>query len=92
MEMNVRTGIGVDRREPGNALFERAAFDVPNVHCWTCAFNLEETLRTLPGVRSAMVRPLTGSVEVTFDPTVTSAEELRHGLRNGGFLTETSSA
>lgn len=72
--------------EPAVALAAKTTFAVPKVHCWTCAATLEEVLRTLPGVRRVVVHLMTARVEISFDPSITSSDELREGILNGGFL------
>jgi copper chaperone CopZ len=84
METMLRTGTALTQREPSDALFTESAFDVPNVHCSTCASTLERVLGSLPGVRRAVVF-VTGRVEVTADPDLSTTDDLLQALENGGF-------
>ena len=84
METMLRTGTALTEREPSDAFFAKSAFDVPNVHCSTCASTLERVLGSLPGVRRAVVF-ITGRVEVTVDPDLTTTDDLLQALANGGF-------
>lgn len=83
MESTVRPGTTIERAT-ADALFAKSAFDVQNVHCSTCASTLERVLGSLPGVRRAVVF-VTGRVEVTANPDLTTSDDLLQALEYGGF-------
>ena len=82
MESTVRPGTTIERAR--EHAFTKSSFDVQNVHCSTCATTLERVLGSLPGVRRALVF-VTGRVEVTADPELTTSEDLLRALEYGGF-------
>jgi copper chaperone CopZ len=83
METTSRPGTTIERA-PADVLFTKSAFDVQNLHCSTCASTLERVLGSLPGVRRAVVF-VTGRVEVTANPDLTTSDDLIQALEYGGF-------
>ncbi|HTJ14616.1 MAG TPA: heavy metal translocating P-type ATPase, partial [Dinghuibacter sp.] len=58
---------------------------VTGMSCASCALNVEKTLRTAPGVRSASVNYADASALVEYDPTATSPAALRAAVKGIGY-------
>jgi mercuric ion transport protein len=61
---------------------------IPSMDCAACAVGIEETLKRVPGVRSAVVRYANKEAEVVFDPATTSASALIAKIDATGFKAE----
>jgi Cu+-exporting ATPase len=62
-----------------------ARFDIGGMHCAACANRNERALRSLPGVRDAVVNLALRSARVEFDPTVISERALYDAVTDNGF-------
>lgn len=64
---------------------------VSGMHCASCAFSIEKTLRETPGVQSCQVNVGTEKAAVTFDPSRTSLHQINKALAPLGYsLLETA--
>lgn len=58
---------------------------VEGMHCASCVFRIEETLKKCPGVQSAEVNLATEEARVVFDEAVTNIEELSKSVAPFGY-------
>ena len=58
---------------------------VTGMTCAACQSHVESALRSTPGVREAQVNLLTNSARVSFDPTVSTAQDLIASVRDAGY-------
>lgn len=58
---------------------------VPDVHCDHCVQSIEGALAPLDGVRAARVDLDTTSVDVSWDPAVTSRDDLVTAIEDQGY-------
>ena len=73
-----------DSRESGGSDGARLRLAVPDMDCSSCAGKVEGALDR-EGVLSVDTRPTTGVVVLTYDPTVTDAEELTAAVEGIGY-------
>jgi P-type Cu+ transporter len=62
-----------------------ARFDIGGMHCAACANRNERALKSLPGVRDAVVNFALRSARVEFDPTLVSERILYDAVTGDGF-------
>ena len=62
-----------------------ARFDIGGMHCAACANRNERALKSLPGVRDAVVNFALRSARVVFDPAVVSERALHEAVTDNGF-------
>ncbi len=68
------------------------AFDVKNMTCATCPVTVRKAMQRVEGVREVDVSSKNNSAVVSFDPTVTTADEIGRASTAVGFpATEKSS-
>ncbi len=60
-------------------------FDVKGMTCSACSAHVEKSVRKLDGINSISVSLLTNSMEVDFDSTKTSVEEICRAVASGGY-------
>ncbi len=63
----------------------KKTFPVLQMGCAACAARVENAVREAEGVASAAVNFSSAEVTVTFDPAVTSPEQLRDVVRKAGY-------
>ena len=73
-----------DRTSPTGPL-RRTSFRVEGMHCATCVFTIEKTLRKDPGVTRANVNLATESCDLTFDPEKTTLDRIFSAVREAGY-------
>ena len=64
----------------------KETFPVTGMMCAVCAGTVQKTLASLPGVTEADVNFATGSATVTWNPSVTSPDAMRHALDEAGYV------
>jgi P-type Cu+ transporter len=62
-----------------------ARFDIGGMHCAACANRSERALKSLPGVRDAVVNFALRSARVEFDPVLVSERALYDAVTGNGF-------
>lgn len=60
-------------------------FDIVGMHCAACATNNERSLRSLPGVTSAVVNYATGQASVEHDEHQSSEHSLHDAVKKNGY-------
>lgn len=60
-------------------------FTIGGMTCAACVNSVEGILRTIPGVRKAVVALATSLGEVEYDPTVTSKDDIINAIEDAGF-------
>jgi copper chaperone len=63
----------------------RERFSVPEVSCAHCKSSIEGALEPLDGVAHALVSIDTKQVEVDWDPSCTSREDVVGAIRSAGY-------
>jgi P-type Cu+ transporter len=58
---------------------------IQGMHCAACSSRIERITRAMPGVEHAEVNLAMESGTFVFDPTATSAEDIRRAIRDAGF-------
>ena len=64
---------------------ERKNFPVSGLSCASCAANVEKTLNSQPGVKSASVNFASSTVWVEYNPEATSLTDLRKAVQSSGY-------
>lgn len=60
-------------------------FTIGGMTCAACVNSVEEILRTLPGVKRAVVALATSLGEVEYDPTIISKDDIVNAIEDAGF-------
>ena len=60
-------------------------FDVKGMSCAACSAHVDKSVRRLEGVRQVQVNLLSNSMEVDFDPSVVSVEDICKAVASGGY-------
>lgn len=76
----------------GQPTEEMCQMSVSGMTCAACVGNIERYLGKQPGVINVSVGLLAESADVTFDPSVTSAEEIREHIIDTGYKAELKAA
>ncbi|MGQ9920362.1 MAG: heavy metal translocating P-type ATPase [Desulfobacca sp.] len=76
-----------DSTKPAAPL-EQAIIHVGGMHCAACVARVEKTLKTVPGVREALVNLATREAQLTFDPTQTDTGHFAQVLAEAGYSYE----
>lgn len=63
----------------------KKTYPVLNMHCASCAANVEKTVRKLPGILEANVNFATNSLSVSFEKDKLSPEDLRSAIFSAGY-------
>ncbi|MGK7370518.1 MAG: heavy-metal-associated domain-containing protein [Candidatus Halalkalibacterium sp. M3_1C_030] len=67
---------------------EKLTFNIPDLHCEGCAERSTNILERLDGVKNASVTFDDKSVEVDFDPDLTSFEDMKQTLEKANYIAE----
>ena len=60
-------------------------FDVKGMTCAACSAHVEKSVKKLEGVKSVNVSLLSNSMEVDFDPSVVSTQQICKAVASGGY-------
>ena len=63
-------------------------YKVRGMHCASCSFVIEKTLKKVDGVHSALVNYGTEKAKVTFDPAKTNPHDLSKHIEHLGYSLE----
>ncbi len=63
----------------------RKGFGIEGMNCVTCASSIEQSLQHVKGVREVSVQFSTSKAYVTYDPSLTSIQELFLAVKQAGF-------
>ncbi len=66
----------------------KATLRIPALHCGGCATTVTRTLETLPGVQVSETDPQSKQVQLQFDDSTVSLDEIREALDQVGFSPE----
>lgn len=61
---------------------------IPALHCGGCVDTVTRTLKALPSVEVTQADPATKLVQVRFDESAASLDQIRHALDEVGFSAE----
>lgn len=64
---------------------ENQTFRLHGMSCASCAHNIEEAIRSLPGVETCSVNFGAEQATVTYDPQQTSIEEIQRAIEDAGY-------
>ncbi len=64
---------------------ERTAFSVKDMTCDHCVNSVTEALKHVEGVKVAQVTLADKKAAITFDPDVTTVEQLKDAVRHAGY-------
>ena len=67
---------------------KKLTFNIPDLHCEGCAERSTNILERLDGVKNASVTFDDKSVEVDFDPDLTSFEDMKQTLEKANYIAE----
>ena len=65
---------------------KEATLVVPAIHCSSCADTIRRNLEPIPGVESVGVDPESKTVDLTFEESVVTEEQIREKLEEIGFF------
>ena len=71
------------------AKLQTAELEVSGLYCISCSFIVKRVLEDVPGVRDASVSGPSGLARVSFDPLITSPEQLVAATTKHGFPSRT---
>lgn len=74
-----------DKKTAGAAEPEKNSFPVLNMHCASCAMNVENTVKKMEGVTFSNVNFANATLTVEFDKNKLSPEEIQKNIREIGF-------
>lgn len=74
-----------DKKTAGAAEPEKTSFPVLNMHCASCAMNVENTVKKMEGVTFSNVNFANATLTVEFDKNKLSPEEIQKNIREIGF-------
>lgn len=63
----------------------KQTFPVLDMSCAACAVSVESALKSVPGVKKAIVNFAANSAQVEYDPAVVSPEKLRQAVQSMGY-------
>ncbi len=75
----------ISARNDDTPLSETTTLVADTMYCGTCMISIEDTLQSLPGVKSARVNLTTKRVAVSYDPALTNVESFIAALDKIGF-------
>ena len=61
------------------------SFVVRNIHCTRCAWTLEQTVASMPGVVQVHVDPMIGWTTIDYEALAVSGDEIRSAVEAGGY-------
>jgi Cu+-exporting ATPase len=64
---------------------EEKVISIGGMHCATCAINIEETLKEIPGIKVASVSYASEKATVRYDPQKTTSEEMKKAIEELGY-------
>ena len=67
---------------------QEATLRIPALHCGGCANTVTASLEALPGVEGTVTIPESKLLQLQFDDTTTSLDEIREALDRVGFSPE----
>lgn len=65
-----------------------AVFQITDMHCTSCALNIDGTLEDLPGVESADTSYAKGHTQVQYDPKKVTTEQLSEAIQELGYTAQ----
>ena len=65
---------------------KEATLVVPAIHCSSCADTIRRNLEPIPGVESVGVDPESKTVDLRFEDSVVTEEQIREKLEEIGFF------
>ncbi|MCH8223687.1 MAG: heavy-metal-associated domain-containing protein [Chloroflexi bacterium] len=65
---------------------KEATLVVPAIHCSSCADTIRRNLEPIPGVESVVVDPESKIVDLRFEESVVTEEQIREKLEEIGFF------
>jgi Cd2+/Zn2+-exporting ATPase len=71
--------------QPGETAELSAQFTVPEMDCPSCAKKVDNSLKRVAGIVDADLQPTAGTVTVTFDPTVTTEDDVVAAIEAAGY-------
>lgn len=67
---------------------EKATLKVLDMHCTSCAMNIDMTLEELAGVHKAVTHYATATTVIEFDPQQVDIAVIKEQITNLGYTTE----
>lgn len=67
---------------------EKTTLPILNMHCASCAVNIEKEIKKLPGVQKASVNSATEKAYVEYSPSETSFSEIIGAVKKAGYKTD----
>jgi copper chaperone len=64
---------------------EKITLDVIGMSCQGCVGSVTRVLKATPGVETVDVKLVPGRADVTFDPSRTSADDLKRAIEDAGY-------
>ena len=64
---------------------EEKVISIGGMHCATCAINIEETLKEIPGIKVASVSYASEKATVRYDPKKATPEEMKKAIEELGY-------
>lgn len=64
---------------------EEKVISIGGMHCATCAINIEETLREIPGIKVANVSYASEKATVRFDPSKATTDAMKNAIEDLGY-------
>lgn len=64
---------------------QKISLPISGMHCASCAFNIESSLKELPGIKSCQVNVGTEKAQIEFDPSTTSVQQMNENLSDQGY-------
>lgn len=68
-----------------NSEHKNVILPVSGMHCASCAFNIEQSLQELPGIKSCQVNVGTEKAKIEFDPNIISVQQMNENLSDQGY-------
>lgn len=64
---------------------ESISMNVTGMHCRSCAMRIQLEVEDLPGIASVVALPDADRVDVEYDPTAVSPEQIATAIGSAGF-------
>ena len=64
----------------------KTTLKISGMHCTSCAFNIDDELEDLPGVKRAKTSYARGSIEVEYDSERVTPDALIEAIKRAGYL------
>ena len=66
---------------------QKLQLPIIDMHCSSCAINIEKEVKKLPGIKSATVNYVTETVYVNYDMSETNTDEIINAIKRAGYKT-----